>query len=312
MASKIPRLYRNGRGRSTIEPVLFAACRRSLRLAVVALALLMAAMSVATAQSEQIARPAPFVLPGFWPTEPRLEIPDLSRIQSIRFLTETGYPPFNYLDEEGRLVGFNVELARALCVELKVECMIRTRAFDELLPQLEAGRGDAVIASLAMTEAARARVDFTDRYYLTPARFVVREDTGYGEMTPEGLAGRSIGVVAGTAHEAYLRQFFPDAKVVPFDTREEARQALRGLAVEALFDDAISLMFWINGTASEGCCAFRGGAYHDARHFGEGVGIAVIKGNDPMRKALNYALRKVYQSGKYEELFLRYFPMSYY
>jgi polar amino acid transport system substrate-binding protein len=74
----------------------------------------------------------------------------------------------------------------------------------------------------------------------------------------------------------------------------------------------MSLMFWINGTASEGCCAFRGGAYYDLNYFGEGVGIAVAAGNDTLRKALNYGLRKVYQSGKYQELFLRYFPMSYY
>jgi polar amino acid transport system substrate-binding protein len=74
----------------------------------------------------------------------------------------------------------------------------------------------------------------------------------------------------------------------------------------------MSLMFWFNGTASAGCCVFRGGAYYDLSYFGEGIGIAVAAGNDALRKALDYALRKVYQSGKYQELFLRYFPMSYY
>lgn len=276
------------------------------------LTMLAAAGWWAMAQGAPEAPPERVLPPSFWAMEARLEAPDLSKVRMIRFLTETGYPPFNYLDEDGQLVGFNVELARAMCMELKIECIMRTRPWNELLAQLEAGLGDAVIASLAMSEENRARVDFTDRYYMTPARFAVREDTGYGEMTPEGLAGRSIGVVAGSAHEAYLNRFFAKSKIVPFESREKAHAGLRNLAVEALFDDAMSLMFWLNGTASEGCCAFRGGAYYDARYFGEGVGIAVLKGNDALRKALNYALRKVYQSGKYEELFLRYFPMSYY
>ena len=283
---------------------------------VLAGALVVAMAFVAVAQTPPVAPPVAsrvsVLLPRFWPLEARLEAPDLSKIRLIRFLTETSHPPFNYLDEDGRLVGFNVDLARAICAELKIECVMRTRAWDKLLDELDAGIGDAVIASLAMSKENRARADFTDRYYLTPARFVVREDTGYGEMTPEGLAGRSVGVVAGGAHAAYLGQFFADAKAVAFETREQARAALRDLSVEALFDDAISLMFWINGTGSEGCCVFRGGAYYDSRYFGEGVGIAVVKGNDALRRALNYALRKVYQSGKYEELFLLYFPMSYY
>lgn len=272
----------------------------------------LAATSLAFAQSPRPAGEESVALPSFWPIQDRLQTPDLSKIRSIRFLTETGYPPFNYLDAEGRLVGFNVELAREICVVLKVECIMRTQPWDELLPKLQDGLGDAIIASLAMTAENRGKVDFTDRYYLTPARFAVREDTGYGEMTPEGLAGRTVGVIGGTAHEAYLKAFFAKSRIVPFETREEAHAGLQNRAVEALFDDAISLMFWINGTASEGCCVFRGGAYYDERYFGEGAGIAVLKGNDSLRHALNYALRKVYRSGKYEELFLRYFPMSYY
>lgn len=303
------RPFRQRRGRQCRRA---GAWRRPLIRLGAGVALVAAAVSLAAAQSPRRVEPEPVVLPSFWPIQDRLVTPDLSKILSIRFLTETGYPPFNYLDRDGRLVGFNVELARAICVELKIECIMRTQTWDELLAKLEAGLGDAVIASLAMTAENRARVDFTDRYYLTPARFVVREDAGYGEMTPEGLAGRTVGVIAGTAHEAYLKAFFAKSRIVPFETREEAHAGLQNLAVEALFDDAISLMFWINGTASDGCCLFRGGAYYDERYFGEGVGIAVLKGNDALRQALNFALRSVYRSGKYEELFLRYFPMSYY
>jgi polar amino acid transport system substrate-binding protein len=251
-------------------------------------------------------------VPALWQIAPRLEKPDLSKLLTIRFLTQSDYPPFNFIDKYGRLVGFNVDLARAICEELEIECVVRTRNWEKLIGELEGGRGDAIIASMAVTSEAPAKLDFSDRNYVTPARFVVRRDTGYGDMAPAGLAGRSIGVIAKTAHEAYLRQFFPESRIVTFETREETRAALRDRLVEAVFDDAIALSFWLSGTGSENCCAFRGGAYYDPRYFGEGAAIAVIKGNDDLRRALNYALRRVYKSGKYEEIFLRYFPLGYF
>lgn len=271
-----------------------------------------AALLAAAPPAVRAADPAARTVPAMWQIEPRLDKPDLSKIAAIRFLTETTYPPFNYLDEDGRLVGFNVDLARAICAELELDCMVRTRAWDRLVDELVAGRGDAIIASIAADAQTRGQLDFTDRYYLTPARFAVNRDTGYGEMTPEGLAGRTVGVVAGTAHEAYLKAFFPDTRLETFETRAEARAALKTLRIEALFDDGISLSFWLNGTASEACCAFRGGPWLDPRYFGEGVAIAVRPGNDALRRALNYGLRRVFASGKYEELFLRYFPVSFY
>ena len=278
---------------------------------VVALAGVVALGSVAArAASHDPARDV--YVPALWPIEPRLEKPDLSKLLTIRFLTESDYPPFNFVDEHGRLVGFNVDIARAICDDLKIDCVIRTRAWDKLLSELDAGRGDAIIASLAVTEETRARLDFSDRYYITPARFAVRLDTGYGDMVPVGLAGRSVGVVAGSAHEAYLRQFFADARVVTFASREETRAALKDRVVEALFDDAISLSFWIGGTASQNCCGFRGEAYYDPAYFGEGIAIGVVKGNDDLRRALDYGLRRIYKSGKYEEIFLRYFPIGFY
>lgn len=250
-------------------------------------------------------------VPALWQIAPRLEKPDLSKLLTIRFLTQSDYPPFNFIDKYGRLVGFNIDIARAICEVLEIECVVRTRNWDKLVEELEGGRGDAIIASMAITEEARAKLDFSDRYYVTPARFAVRRDTGYGDMAPAGLAGRSIGVIAGTAHEAYLRQFFAESRIVTFETRGETRAALKDRLVEAVFDDAITLSFWLAGTASEKCCAFRGGAYYDPRYFGEGAAIAVIKGNDDLRHAFNYALRRIYKSGKYEEIFLRYFPLGY-
>ena len=254
--------------------------------------------------------PPPVRVPGFWDPRRRPERPDLSRISVIRFLTETDYPPFNYAGPDGNPRGFNIDLARMLCEELKLACTIQMRRFETLIPALNGNQGDAAIASITATVDMRTKVDFTDPYYRTPARFVARRDSAIEDPLPERLEGKKVAVVAGTAHEAYLKALFTEAEIRAYPTDEAARLALRGGEVDLLFGDSITLAFWLNGTDSENCCAFRGGPYVDSRYFGEGVGIIVKKGNDTMRLALNWALFRVWEQGRFTDLWLRYFPVS--
>ena len=249
-------------------------------------------------------------VPGFWDPRRRPEKPDLTRISVIRFLTETDYPPFNFAGPDGNPQGFNIDLARMLCEELKVACTVQMRRFETLIPALNANQGDAVIASIAATVDLRTKADFTDSYYRTPARFVARRDSPIDAPLPERLEGKKVAVVAGTAHEAYLKALFTEAELRAFPTADAARLALRRGEVDLLFGDAISLAFWLNGTDSENCCAFRGGPYVDNRYFGEGIGIAVRKGNELIRLALNWALFRVWEQGRFTDLWLRYFPIS--
>lgn len=234
----------------------------------------------------------------------------MTRLTLIRFLTETDYPPFNYARPDGNPTGFNVDLARAICDELKIACTIQMRRFDTLIPALTENRGDAVIASIAVTEATRKIVDFTDPYYRVPARFVARRDEVIPDLRPELLEGKKVAVVAGSAHEAYLKLLFTEAELRPYPAAEAARDALRRAEVDFVFGDAISLSFWINGTESSGCCAFAGGPFFNSHFFGEGVGIAVKKGNDPLRLALNWALFQLWDKGRFTDLWLRYFPVN--
>ena len=263
------------------------------------------------AAAEQAASPSRAVaVPGFWDPRRRPERPDLSRIQTIRFLTDLDYPPFDYAGPDGNPSGFNVDLARLICDEIKVSCTIQARPFGTLLDALNDGRGDAVIASIAPTAETRSRADFTDPYYRTPARFVARLDSAMGDVLPERLEGKKIAVVAGTAHEAYLKAMFTEAEVKPYPNAEAAREALRRKDVDLLFGDGVTLAFWLNGTDSGGCCAFRGGPFLESRYFGEGIGIAVKHGNDLLRQALNWAMFQLWEKGSFTDLWLRYFPIS--
>lgn len=238
--------------------------------------------------------------------------PDWSWLPRLRVLTEADYPPFNYYDEEGRLTGFNVDLARAICRELAVECDINTAEWSTLVPSLKNNEADAVIASMAITGKALADVDFTSRYYTTHARFVGKAGSGFKEISVETLQGERIAVIRGSSHEAFLRDFFASAQLLPYETAEQARAALKNGEADLLFGDGISLMFWIQGTSSNRCCEFKGEGYTEPRYFGDGVGIAIKKGNGRLREVLDYALARVRASGRYEELMLRYFPLPLY
>jgi len=260
--------------------------------------------------AEGVAPSRSVVVPGFWDPRRRPERPDLSRIQTIRFLTDLDYPPFDYAGQDGNPAGFNVDLARLICDEIKVSCTIQARPFNTLLDALNENRGDAVIASIAPTAETRRRADFSDPYYRTPARFVARADSALGDVLPERLEGVKVAVIAGTAHEAFLKAMFTEVEIRPYPSAEAARDALRRKDVDLLFGDGIALAFWLNGTDSGGCCAFRGGPFLESRYFGEGIGIAVKRGNDLMRQSLNWALFRLWANGSYTDLWLRYFPIS--
>ncbi|MET0629750.1 MAG: transporter substrate-binding domain-containing protein [Xanthobacteraceae bacterium] len=282
------------------------------RLARLAAFLLLLAPLLGDGQSRaELAGADPGVrVPGFWDPRRRPERPDLSRITVLRFLTEVDYPPFNFPGPDGHPQGFNVDLARMMCEEVKLACTMQMRRFETLIPALNANQADAAIASIAATVEMRGKVDFSDPYYRTPARFVARRDSPIDEPLPEKLEGKKVAVVAGTAHEAYLKALFTEVEVRAYPSSDVARLALRKGDVDLMFGDAISLAFWLNGTDSENCCSFRGGPYMDSRYFGEGVAIVVKKGNDNVRLALNWALFRVWEQGRFTDLWLRYFPIS--
>ena len=235
---------------------------------------------------------------------------DQPRRVAIRFLTEGDFPPFNYYDEDNVLTGFNVDIARAICLELDAACDIQVRQWAALLPALANGEAEAVIASHSITPSTLKIADFTDRYYYTPARFAAkRGGAQLLQATPEGLEGLKIGVAKGTAHEVYLRTFFRDSTVRSYDTVELARDALVTGAVDLIFDDGISLAFWLNGTSSRACCEFKGGPFVEPKYFGDGIGIAIKRDDKQLKKMINTALKRVRESGRYEELLLRYFPL---
>lgn len=286
-----------------------------MRIGTFALLTGLALATFAPARAQQApgapAGPADVRIPNYWDQRQRPEKPDLAGLRVIRFLTEDDYPPLHFATEDGKLAGFNVDLARAICDVLRVPCTVQARRWDTLLESLKEGRGDAVIASLRITPTLRASYGFSQAYLKTPARFVSRSGSTL-EPGAKVLEGRTVGVVAKSAHEAYLRTYFPRTELRLFDTLEAAEQALAQGEIEWLFGDGLTLAIWLNGAEGVACCRFAGGPFTESRFFGEGVGIATRLDDAVLRRALDYALARIAEKGTFDELYLQYFPVSFY
>ncbi len=252
----------------------------------------------------------PVRVPNFW--DPKAvndrpaTVPD-----KIQFLATDDYPPFVFRDPQGRLTGFNVDLARALCQELGSSCALRIKDFEVLVPALEEEEGDAIISGLSREASATRHLNFTEDYLKLPARFVVQKDEA-ADFDEQDLAGKTIAVVAGSRYEAFAARFWPDADILSLESERAARDAVRNGTADAHFGDGLGLSFWLPSNAAENCCTFTGGPWLEAGYFDEGMAIATRRDNPELAAALNYALRQLYQEGVYRELYLRYFPLSFY
>jgi len=244
--------------------------------------------------------------------ELRPDRPTLSGVRAIRFLTSDDYPPLNFAREDGTLTGFNVEIARAICDELGIGCTIQARRWDTLMDALHTGKGDAVVASIAATPVTRDQAVFSQPYYQTPARFIARKGSTQSVLTQKGLAGKTVGVVGGSSHEAYLKTFFPGATPKPYPNVFALETALAAAEIDLAFADGLTFSVWLSDKTSKDCCEFRGGPYCESRYFGEGVGIAVRKDDVELLRAVNWALSRLVSKGVYSELYLKYFPIVFY
>lgn len=271
--------------------------------------LVFAALTFGAAAQEGPAEPE-VVIPNFWGPADRSDRAE-APINGIRFVTSDDYPPFNFTDADGRLIGFNVDLARAICDVLAIPCTIQVRAFDDLITALLADRADAAIAGIAISPASRGLVGFSDVYLGLPGRFAVRRGMRL-TVSASGLAGRTVAVVAGTAHEAFLAAFFTEVIPLPYASADAASAALRSGEADAMFGDGLQISFWLQGTTAGDCCAFAGGPYLEPAYFGHGMAIAVAPDEPDIVAEINAALRAVHENGDYARLYLRYFPISFY
>lgn len=232
--------------------------------------------------------------------------------KKLRIGTEGAYPPFNYMDKDGKVVGFDIDIANALCKEAGMVCEFKLQDWDGLIPGLMSKKFDAIVASMSITEERKQKVDFTNKYYQTPARFVAKKGTDI-TISKEGLKGKTVGVQRATIHENFVRDMFGDAVTVKaYATQDEADMDLVAGRLDLVIADATVMLGGFLATDAGKNYEFVGPSYIDKKWFGEGVGIAIRKGDNELRQKLNKAIDGIRANGEYQKINAKYFDFDVY
>lgn len=229
----------------------------------------------------------------------------------IKIGTEGAYPPFNFKDASGELKGFDIDIAKALCAQMKAECSFVAQDWDGIIPALLAKKYDAIIASMSITEERKKKVDFTDKYYQTPAKFIVDKKSGIKDVSVAAMKGKTIGAQGSTIHANFLQDKYKGSTIKLYKTQDEVNADLAAGRLDALLADSAVMLDWLK--KKEGaCCTFVGPAFTEVKYFGVGAGIAVRKGEDKLREAFNKAIKAIIANGTYKKINDKYFPFSVY
>ena len=232
--------------------------------------------------------------------------------KKIRIGTEGAYPPFNFIDKAGQVQGFDIDIAKALCKTAGTECTFVVQDWDGLIPGLLAKKYDCIIASMSITEERKKKVDFTDKYYITPAKFVAKKGAGI-KVSKEGLKGKTVGVQRATVAENFLRDNFGDTvKIKSYATQDEANMDLTSGRVDLVIADSVVLLGGLIETEAGKDFEFVGPGFADKKWFGDGIGIAVRKEDSDLRERFNKAIKEIRTNGTYQKINAKYFDFDVY
>ncbi|MCP5151580.1 MAG: ABC transporter substrate-binding protein [Ectothiorhodospiraceae bacterium] len=230
--------------------------------------------------------------------------------KKLRIGVEGAYPPFSEVTPDGKLQGFDIDIAMALCAEIGAECSLVQQDWDGIIPALLARKYDAIIASMSITEERKKKVAFTDKYYNTPAKFARRKGSGI-EIDPASMKGKAVGVQRATTHDNFITATYGDAvEVKRYASQDEAYLDAVAGRVDLLLADSVAMSDGFLKTDNGKDWEFVGPDFVDPKFFGEGAGIAVRKDDPELVELFNKAIATIRANGKYKEINDKYFPFD--
>lgn len=231
----------------------------------------------------------------------------------VRIGIEAAYPPFAMKTPEGAITGFDYDIGNALCAEMQVKCVWIEQEFDGLIPALKVRKFDAVLSSLNITPERLKSVDFTNKYYATPARLAMKTGTVLNDPLVD-LKGKKVGVQRASIYDRYATEVYAPAgiEVVRYSSQNEIFLDLTAGRVDATLADVVNIDDGFLKTDAGKGFALVGPDYTEAKYFGDGVGIAVRKGDTAMAERFNKAIAAIRANGKYQEVQDKYFQFNVY
>ncbi len=238
--------------------------------------------------------------------------PAPAELAELKVAIDPTYEPFTYKTADGKPAGFDVDIAEALCAEIKRKCAYVEQVWDSMIPGLQARKYDVIISSMSITEERQKVVDFTDKYYNTPSRIVVKADTPYTDEA--SLKGKKIGVLKGSTQEKYaLGELRPaGVSVVPYEAQDQVYLDIKSGRLDGTVADSVEVTGGFLSKPEGAGYGFVGPVLHDPKYYGIGVGVALRQGETQLKEELNAAIKAIRANGTYEAVSKKYFDFDVY
>ncbi len=233
-------------------------------------------------------------------------------LPELRVAIDPTYEPFTFKTADGKPTGFDVDIAEALCAEIQRQCTYVEQVWDGMIPGLIAQKYDLIISSMSITEERQQVVDFTNKYYSTPSRIVVKTGTEFTDLA--SLKGKRIGVLKSSTQEAYaMGELAPvGVNVVPYEAQDQVYLDINSGRLDGTVADSVEVTGGFLSKPEGAGFAFVGPALAQEKYFGTGIGIALRKGEDELRNQLNAAIAAIRANGTYEIINKKYFDFDVY
>jgi arginine/ornithine transport system substrate-binding protein len=247
--------------------------------------------------------PAPAAAPA---PAPAPELPEL------KVAIDPTYEPFTFKTADGKPTGFDVDIAQALCDQIKRKCVFVEQVWDGMIPGLQAKKYDVIISSMSITDERKKVIDFTDKYYNTPSRIVVKADTKFTDLA--SLKGKKIGVLKGSTQEKYAMGELKPAgvTVTPYEAQDQVYLDIKSGRLDGTVADSVEVTGGFLSKPEGQGYGFVGPVLNDVKYFGYGAGVALRQGEDALKTELNDAIKAIRANGVYDTVMKKYFSFDVY
>jgi len=238
--------------------------------------------------------------------------PATAALPDLKVAIDPTYEPFTFKTSDGKPTGFDVDIAEALCTEIKRQCVYVEQVWDSMIPGLQAKKYDVIISSMSITEERQKVVDFTDKYYNTPSRIVVKADTSFTDEA--SLKGKKIGVLKGSTQEKYaMGELRPlGVSVVPYEAQDQVYLDIKSGRLDGTVADSVEVTGGFLSKPEGAGYGFVGPVLNDPKYYGIGVGVALRQGETQLKEELNAAIKAIRDNGTYDTVSKKYFDFDVY
>jgi len=232
--------------------------------------------------------------------------------KDLKVAIDATYEPFTFKTADGKPTGFDVDIANALCEEIKRKCVFVEQAWDGMIPGLLAKKYDVIISSMSITEERLKQVDFTDKYYNTPSKIVLKKDINFTD--PASIKGKKIGVLKASTQEKYALGELKTkgVEVVSYDAQDQVYLDIKAGRLDGTVADTMEVTGGFLAKPGGENYQFVGTELYIPKYFGTGAGVALRKGQGDLKKEINAAIKAIRGNGKYKAINDKYFKFDVY